>query len=106
MKVFVADIINSGLAIFHEEGTRVYDELYKAWSNHEEIEVSFERLERCSTQFLNASIGNLYLKFDPVLVDKLISYNYGNLVVLKDKIAEVRDNAIHSKDYNDLVENA
>jgi hypothetical protein len=106
MKVLVADTIQSGLAIFHDEGLLVFNVLSKSLKIREKTEVSFEKIERCSTQFLNASIGNLYLNFDPAEVDSLIHFNYGKVNLLNEKIKEVRDNAIHSKEYDQSVENA
>lgn len=106
MKVVVANIIQSDLAIFHDEGLQVFALLSSALKRGEKIEVSFEKVERCSTQFLNASIGKMYLEFDPKSVDGLLSFNYGEVNLLKEKISEVRDNAIHSKDYDQFVGNA
>lgn len=106
MKIVVADIIKSELAIFHEEGLQVYALLSSALTRGEKAEISFKGIERCSTQFLNASIGKLYLEFNPKDVDRFLSYKYGDVNLLRSKIAEVRDNAIHSKDYDQFVGNA
>lgn len=106
MKVVIADMIQSDLAIFHDEGLQVYSYLASLLKSGEKIEVSFEKVERCSTQFLNASIGKLYLEFDQKLVDSYLSFNYGEINLLREKIVEVRDNAIHSKDYDQFVGNA
>lgn len=106
MEIKIADIIKSDLALFHQEGLDVYEFLKSAFDNQKSFELSFAGITRCSTQFLNASVGKLYLDYDYALVDSLISYDYAGLTILKDKIAEVRDNAINSADYNSYVESA
>jgi hypothetical protein len=106
MEVVVKNIINSTIAVFHNDGLLVFSHLEKAFSNKEHVELSFEGIERCATQFLNACVGKLYLLNDPTLVDSFIQYNYANLPNLEDKIREVRDNAINSKEYDSLVNNA
>jgi|SRR5882724_1304812 len=106
MKVVVKNIINSTIAAFHNDGILVYSHLEKAFLNKEQVELSFEGIERCATQFLNASIGKLYLQYDPHAVDNILQYNYANLSNLKAKISEVRNNAINSKEYDSLVNNA
>ena len=105
MKAVVKDIIQSTIAAFHNEGLQVFSVLEKAYSNNEQVELSFEGIERCATQFLNASIGKMYMQYDPKMVDALVTYNFGDLN-LTDKVAEVKDNAINSKEYDSLIENA
>jgi hypothetical protein len=106
MQVVVKHIIESSIAAFHNEGLLVFPLLEQAYQNKEKAELSFVGIERCATQFLNASIGKLYMQYDPAVVDSLLSYDYGTLVNLAAKIAEVRENAIHSKEYDNLLENA
>lgn len=106
MKAIVKNIIQSSIAAFHNEGLQVFPYLETAYKNKEHIEVSFEGIERCATQFLNASIGKMYLQYDPTVLDALITYDYANLHHLAEKIDEVKDNAINSKEYDSLIENA
>ncbi len=106
MKAIVKDIINSTIAAFHNEGLQLFSQLERAYTNKERIEVSFVGIDRCATQFLNASIGKMYMLYDPKIVDSLISYDFGGLRHLKDKIEEVKLNAIDSKEYDCLVEKA
>lgn len=106
MKILIANILNSKLAIYHEEGLVVFDALKEAYSKEKPIVLSFVGLSRCSTQFLNASIGKLYLSFDPKIVDSLVTYEYGDYSLMETKVKEVRDNAINSKEYDALIENA
>jgi len=106
MKAVVKNIIQSTIAAFHNEGLQVYSFLEKAYDKKEHIEVSFEGIDRCATQFLNASIGKMYMQYDPTVLDALISYDYANLPHLASKIEEVKENAINSKEYDSLMENA
>ncbi len=106
MTISVKNIINSTVAAFHSDGLMVYPHLEKAAQQNENITISFQGLEHCSTQFLNASVGKLYLQFDEHLVDSILHYDYGQLPNLQAKIAEVRENAIDSKEYDSLIEKA
>lgn len=106
IKAVVKNIIQSTIAAFHNEGLQVFSHLEKAYKNQEQIELSFEGIERCATQFLNASIGKMYMQYDPMVLDVLITYNYDNLPYLSQKVAEVKENAINSKEYDSLLQNA
>lgn len=106
MKAVVKDIINSPIAAFHNEGLKVFSELEKAYNNQEHIEISFAGIERCATQFLNASIGKMYMQFDPNALNTLIVYDYASVSHLAEKIEEVIENAINSKEYDSLLESA
>lgn len=106
MKITIANILKSDLAIYHDEGLIVYAKLQTAYDNKESIELSFVGLSRCSTQFLNASVGKLYLLNDPKMVDCMLTFEYGEHAIVEAKIKEVRENAINSKEYDALVANA
>lgn len=107
MKIKIANIIQSPFAIYHNEGIEIYKILEQALANNEKIEISFDGIKRCSTQFLNACIGKLYLLKEPQLVDHSISFDYSiHPPLLKAKIDEVRSNAISHKEYDSYIENA
>lgn len=106
MKAVVKHIIQSSIAAFHNEGLQVYAILEEAIKNSEPVELSFEGVERCATQFLNAAIGKLYLQYEVHSIEQILSYNYGNLPHLSEKIQEVIDNALHAKEYDSLIANA
>ena len=103
MKALVFEIIKSELAIFHDEGLQVYEVLKKSIEEEQPIVLVFSKIERCSTQFLNAAIGKLYLLNDPSKVNKYLSFDYAELPHLSTKISEVRENAINSKNYDQFV---
>ncbi len=102
--LIVKDIIKSQYAIYHEEGISLYEQLQKLLKTDNAITISFDGVTRCSTQFLNAAIGNLYLNNEKAKIEGKIKI-LGN-DELQRKIADVKDNALHSKDYNQFVENA
>jgi|688.fasta_scaffold201800_2 hypothetical protein len=107
MKALITHIINSPLAAFHSEGLKVYPVLEKAFLKGEDLLVSFEGINRCTTQFLNASVGKLYMKYDPRKLNSLISFaDYSQIPHFSDKLEEVKSNAISSKEYDNLIESA
>lgn len=106
MKILVADIINSGHAIFHEEGAKVYESISCAIEDRKDVVLSFVGVQRCSTLFLNSAIGNLYLNYPATVIDNLLSYDYSDVNLLKEKISDVRNNALHAADYDQYVDNA
>jgi hypothetical protein len=89
MKALITHIINSPLAAFHSEGLKVYPVLEKAFLKGEDLLVSFEGINRCTTQFLNASFAD-----------------YSQIPHFSDKLEEVKSNAISSKEYDNLIESA
>lgn len=106
MLIPIHHIIHSNVAAFHNEGLKIFSLLEQSYTQNQEVELSFEGLDRCSTQFLNAAIGKMYLQYDPASVDQLIHYNVGQLQNLRAKIQEVKENAIDSKHYDNLLGNA
>lgn len=97
MKILVSDILHSKIAAFHNEGLQIFPILEKSYTKQDKIELSFEGVERCSTQFLNAAIGKMYLLYEPKIVDSILYINPGTLPNLLSKVEEVKTNAIYSK---------
>ncbi len=106
MAINIHHTINSNVAAFHNEGLKIFALLEESYAQNQAVELSFDGLQRCSTQFLNAAIGKMYLQYDPAKLSHLIHYNFGTLQNLKAKIDEVIENAINSKQYDSLLENA
>jgi len=106
MLFVVKNIINSPIAAFHNDGSLVFEKMEIALLGGEAMLLSFEGITQCSTQFLNASVGKLYLQHSPEIVDSLLSFDYAGLPHLAFKLAEVRENAIHSKTYDAILEEA
>ena len=106
MTIEVKEIIKSPIAAFHSDGLAVFAHLQTAYNNKEQITISFRGIQHCSTQFLNASIGKLYLQYDATIIDSLLQYDTASIPHLTQKIEEVRENAINSKEYDSLIDNA
>ena len=106
MKIVIKDIIETPYAILHEDGLKVYAILQNSFEKGEEIEFSFANLSKCSTLFLNACIGKLYLNHTQSEIEKLVSYDFSSLNLAEDKLNQVINNALKKTDYDTLVANA
>ena len=107
MKIIVAEILNSSSAIFHNEGLEIYNHIENEIKNGKPVEISFEGLENCSTQFLNACIGKLYVTFPDKVLVSLLSFIYApDIPWLEKKVQDVIENAIHSELHDQLLDNA
>lgn len=107
MKITIFDILQTKSAIFQEEGEQIYFMIEEAISKKKlPIEISFENIENCSTQFLNACIGKLYLSFQHTDIDANIVYTNLNASNLGLKIHDVIENAKHYESYNGLLNQA
>ena len=106
MRILVANIIDSEVAAFHEDGLKVYDAIRKAVDEGQHVELSFEGIDQCATQFLNAAIGKLYMEIGEPKVDSSVSFIHGSLRRLPSKLEDVKWCALHVDRYNDIVNNA
>lgn len=106
MVINIKNIIKSDIAAFHNEGLVIFSHLEKAYSKRQQVTISFEGIQLCSTQFLNAAIGKMYLQYEPSLLNDLLQYKFGDLHNMPIKIEEVKENAINSKEYDSLLEKA
>jgi len=95
MKIEVANIIHSSYAAYHQEGLDVFALVEKAISKRESVELSFKGVEVCSTMFLNACVGKLYVSYPVDVIDGLLSYsNTDQLISLRSKLNDVKANAL------------
>ena len=101
MEIIINKIIHASNAISHSDGILVYEELKRHTS--EDVFLSFEKINRVSTAFLNACIGKLIVDgtFNSKLIDRLNT----NSLILK-KIDSVIDNAKNHEKYNGFVSEA
>jgi hypothetical protein len=106
MKILIADILNSDLAVFHNEGIEINHLIEPILAKGESVELSFEGLKRVSTQFLNAAIGRSYMSMETAILDTILQLTHTEAPYLAEKIAEVKDNARHAAEYDSLLENA
>jgi hypothetical protein len=106
MKVSIADILKSDLAVFHNEGIEINKLIEPLLAKGETVELSFKGLKRVSTQFLNAAIGRSYMTMETATLDAILQFTHTEAPYLAEKIAEVKDNAQHASEYDALLENA
>ena len=73
MELSVYNILNGSRdAVFHDDGLAMYKEVAPFVKRGEVVEVSFDGIRVCTTQFLNAFIGKLLLDFGPEDVQKYV----------------------------------
>lgn len=106
MKLVIADRIQSQTAAFRDEGQDVYAVLEQAMHAKQPFELSFERLETCSTQFLNASIGRLYRTFTAAEITSLMTITgiEPEDRILPELIERTIDKALRPEHYAELME--
>lgn len=100
MKLSVSQILNSDSAIFHDEGLKVYDEIHKFVQNGEIVELSFLGISTCSTQFMNACIGKIYLEYSRQADNLLKILDFSQLPLFESKLKDVIENALNHDEYN------
>ena len=100
MKLSVSQILNSESAIFHDEGLRVYDEIHKYVTNGEIVELSFLGISTCSTQFMNACIGKIYLEYSKQADNLLKVIDFDQMPLFESKLHDVIENALNHDEYN------
>jgi hypothetical protein len=105
MKLSVSQILNSESAIFHDEGLKVYDEIHKYVTNGEIVELSFLGISTCSTQFLNACIGKIYLEYSRQADNLLKTIDFDQMPLFESKLNDVIENALNHDEYNLDVKN-
>lgn len=107
MKIKLFEILGSKSAIFHAEGLEIFKSISSSLACPEVIELSFEGIENCSTQFLNATIGKAYVNFKYEIVDEYLKIiNYDQIPFFKEKLSEVINNAKNSEEFDKIYENA
>lgn len=107
MTVNISDVLNSKDAILHSEGLKVFDLIDKAISKKEPVTLSFTGLRNCSSAFLNASIGKLYINYPSETINLYFKYNGINKKpMLKERIDQVIENAKDYKYHDKLVDEA
>lgn len=106
MEISISQILRSNSAIFHNEGLQIYYILEPNIMKGQTIVLSFESVENCSTQFLNACIGKLYIKFDKAKLESLLTYKIPEtLTFVERKLKEVIENALEYEFYDELIDN-
>lgn len=99
MKIInIYEIINSRLAVFHNEGIEIYNEIESTIKRGEETTVSFKNLKVVTSQFLSASIGNLHYKNDQSQINLITLIDTEHIPNLNEKIKTIINYAIKQKE--------
>lgn len=107
MKIIVNNILKSPFAAYHNEGLLIYQLIEQELKNMKPVELSFEGVETCSSMFLNACIGKLYLNFPPAQIESLLKYTgTKELKTFNAKLDDVIQNALNSEFHDKLVDEA
>ncbi|QPI89299.1 STAS-like domain-containing protein [Lacticaseibacillus paracasei subsp. tolerans] len=87
-------IIKNDLAVTPEDGELIFKLLNTAIDQKNPIEVNFSGLRTVTTAFLNASIGDLYEKWDSTTLNHFVHLQVNTMTPLQIKKAQsVMENA-------------
>jgi hypothetical protein len=107
MKNYIKEIISSTFAGYHSEGLKVYSLLEKEIAAQNTVDISFKDVESCSTMFLNACIGKLYLTFPKASIEKLlIISDTSHISNFDKKLGDVISNALNSEIHDQIIREA
>lgn len=102
MEIKIYDLLKSHNASLHDDGLAVYNFVIQnaPGFGREEILLDFTDIKRCSSLFLNASIGKLLVEFGEVEVQKTIHpTNYNQILNFMSKYEDVLDNFSNTTNY-------
>ncbi len=74
MMIRIVDIIGSPVAISPSKADLLYGHFVHTIKSGIQTSFSFLDIQECSSAFCNASIGNLYMKFDEQEILRFISF--------------------------------
>lgn len=64
VKINVVEVVGDGICVTDGDGKKVYDVIFCAVSNGNEVIISFDGVTDLTSAFLNNAIGRLYGKFE------------------------------------------
>lgn len=96
MRLILKDILGNTDLLSRSLGHSLYTILEKEIKKNNSVKLSFDGIELCSSAFLNASIGKIYIRFHKKDVDSLLEITDVTNYTIKETIADVIEN---SKDY-------
>ncbi|MEX2410026.1 MAG: STAS-like domain-containing protein [Candidatus Paceibacterota bacterium] len=88
----ISEILNKPNAILHTDGNKLYDAIIESIPGSKEITLSFEGISHCTTSFLNASLGKLWMN-KPELKDFFTFHEASPSLI--EKIEMVKDHALN-----------
>lgn len=90
----ISEVINKQNAILHTDGNKLYDVIIESIPGSKGITLSFERISNCTTSFLNASLGKLWMN-KPEFKNLFTFHDASPSII--EKIEMVKDNALNQK---------
>ncbi len=60
----ITQVVGSSVCVSIEDGTKLHDEIVKRVTSGQKVTLSFNGVQRLTTAFLNAAVGQLYNEFD------------------------------------------
>jgi hypothetical protein len=105
MKILIKNVLESDAAIFHNEGLLVNGVIELGIKFGKKVSLSFDEIEHCSTQFLNAAIGKLYRDHD-IEILKLTFEVIDISLSIQNRLDRVIKNAIRSEAYDKMIHEA
>jgi hypothetical protein len=93
--LIISEILGKTNAILHSDGSKVYNEIIGLISESKKIDISFSGITHCTTSFLNASIGKVWMN-NPDQNHDIFRF-FDASPSLLEKIDLVRDNALNRK---------
>ncbi len=85
-------------------GALLFEKLNEGLKKSENIELSFEGISNCSSAFLNASIGKLYLNFDQELIKNTLNLTNVDDPLTAQKIEDTISAAANVSVHQELVD--
>lgn len=104
MAIVISNILESNTAIFHDEGLQVYDSIEEGFKRGDQVVLSFVGIKHCSTQFLNACIGKLYLTYSKSYIETSLIIEGADNKMLMASIKKVIENALNAEKYNQILD--
>lgn len=103
--IIVSNLVSNNLAVSTESAESLFELLNNSIKNKEKVSVDFSGLKTLTTAFLNASIGDLYSKWDRDTLNDYIYLVPESLTPLQySKVKLVMDNAKNKLSQNDINE--
>jgi threonine aldolase len=93
----IADIIDKPNAILHTDGNKVYNAIIESIQESKVMVISFDGITHCTTSFLNASIGKIWMNMPE---SKNLFLFEEITPALSEKIQLVKENALNSQKRN------
>ena len=105
MKLIIKDILENDAAVLHNQGLVIYEIINKNIIAGSSLSLSFEGIKYCTTQFLNASIGKLYLNYEVEQIEQLLHFeNISKSINLR--LIKVIKNASRAEAYDKMIHEA